>query len=134
MFGALLGGQAPAANPNRRRPPSPASLIRNLSISPSRMSAAAGGVVAPGAVAAPAGGVAVAAGGAAAAAVVGGAAAAPPLAVLPAEGAAVLEGFVDCVAAPLRSATDLGGGTGVPGAGESLNIRLTGFMSDSIAC
>ena len=33
----------------------------------------------------------------------------------------------------MRSATDLGGGTGVPDAGESLNIRLTGFVSDSIA-
>ena len=104
------------------------------------MSAAAGAVVAPGAAATPAGGVAVAVGGAAATAVVGGAVAAvpgalptPPLAVLPAEGATALEGFVNCVAAPLRSATDLGGGTGVPDAGESLNIRLTGFVSDSIA-
>jgi hypothetical protein len=40
---------------------------------------------------------------------------------------------VNCVAAPLRIATDLIGGTGVPDAGESLNIRLTGFVSDSVA-
>jgi hypothetical protein len=102
------------------------------SVAPGAAAALAGGVAA--------GGAAVAVGGAAAAAVVGGAAAAvpgvapaPPLAVLPAEGAAALEGFVNCVAAPLRIATDLIGGTGVPDAGESLNIRLTGFVSDSIA-
>jgi hypothetical protein len=52
---------------------------------------------------------------------------------LPAEGATALKGFVDCVAAALRSATDLGGGTGVPDAGESLDIRLTGSVSDSLA-
>jgi hypothetical protein len=57
----------------------------------------------------------------------------PPLAVLPAEGAAALKGFVDCVAVVVRSATDLGGGTGVPDAGESLDIRLTQFVSDSVA-
>ena len=92
--------------------------------------------VALAAAAAPAGGAA--AGGAvvaagAAAAAVPAATPAPPPAVLAAEGAAVLTGFVNCISAPLRIATDLAGASGAADAGESLGIRITGFVSDFIA-
>jgi hypothetical protein len=53
--------------------------------------------------------------------------------VLAAEGAVALKGFVNCIAAPLRIATDLAGASGAADAGESLDIRITGFVSDSIA-
>jgi hypothetical protein len=53
--------------------------------------------------------------------------------VLAAEGAAALTAFVNCIAAPLRLVADLARNAGVADAGESLNIRITGFVSDFIA-
>ena len=80
---------------------------------------------------APAGGAAVAAAGAAAA--VPAAAPVPPPAVPAAEGAAALTAFINCIASPLRLVADLANTAGVADAGESLNIRITGFVSDFIA-
>ena len=86
---------------------------------------------APPAAAAPAGGPP--GGGAAAAAAVPAAAPVPPPAVLAAEGAAALTAFINCIASPLRLVADLANTAGVADAGESLNIRITGFVSDFIA-
>jgi hypothetical protein len=53
--------------------------------------------------------------------------------VLAAEGAAALTAFINCIASPLRLVADLANTAGVADAGESLNIRITGFVSDFIA-